>query len=286
MQTRSEPDGGGPPHRNYNPHSGDPTAPTNPGLLNAMRAVALNDSQETRQALYQEFLAATFLLPQPEPPLGQSPALSWYTEGEPFTALADHDLQGRLVIPAFTDTTALFAWAPPDTSYVAMPAAAVFSLMLNVKADVLVINVAGPTGGELTRGEARILAQGGIPAQDGSYAFPEGGTLHMRYPDPAPPDDLVSALWRAAAAQATIEAVYLVSAVFGQGEEHLLAGIEFSPMPGSQDLAEIMGALSESLMAVVDEATYIDFMVLFPGQPIEHEMKSRGMRVYTRLLTG
>ncbi len=283
MMTPDQPERGGHAHGNYNPHSGDPKAPANPGLLDAMRAVALNDTPEARRALYRELSTATFLLPQPEPPEGEAPGLSWYKEGQPFAALAERDLQGRLVIPVFTDTTALFAWAPPEASYMAMPALTLFALMPELRADIIVINVAGPTGGEVTPGEARVLAQGGVPGPDGSYSFPQGGQLLVRYPDPVPPEGLVSALWRAAAAEPAIEAIYLVNAVFGEGEDHLLAGIEFSPLPAPGDLPGIMRQLSDALSGWVDEGSYVDFIVLLPGEPVEAEVKSRGMRIYARL---
>jgi hypothetical protein len=51
MMMPGQPERGGRPHGNYNPHSGDLNAPTNPDLLDAMRAVALNDSPEARQTL-------------------------------------------------------------------------------------------------------------------------------------------------------------------------------------------------------------------------------------------
>jgi hypothetical protein len=248
-----------------------------------MRDVALDDNLETRDALYRELSAATFLLPQPEPPPGKAPGLSWYEDGTPFSALAERDLRGRLVLPVFTDTTALFAWAPREASYVAMPAPTLWSLALQVKADAVVINVAGPSGGEVTRGEAQILAQGGIPGPDGAYAFPEGGTMQVRYPEPEPPEGLVGALWKAAAAQPAIESAYLVDVLIGQGEEHLLAGIEFSPLPPHEELPEIMRALGDSVMPWVEQDRYVDFIVLLPGQPIEREIKARGMRVYSRL---
>jgi hypothetical protein len=271
------------PHRNYNPHSGDPAAPTNPALLDAMRGVALNDTPETRELLYRELSKATFLLPQPEPPPGKEPGLYWYVEGEPFAALAERDLRGRLILPVFTDTTALFAWAPPEASYAAMEAALLFALVLHVKADAVVINVAGPTGGEVTRGEVQILAQGGLPGPDGAFVFPEGGNALVRYPEPEPPEALVRALWQAAAARDDIESVYLVDVVFGQGEEHLLAGIEFSPLPEPERLPAIMRTLGDAVYPRVDQDRYVDFMVLLPGQSMEEQVKSRGMRIYTRL---
>jgi hypothetical protein len=276
-------DGSHRPHRRYNPHSGDPAAPTNPALLDAMRAVALNDSPRARKALYRELKAATFLLPQPEPEPGLAPGLSWYEDGRPFAALAERDLQGRLVLPVFTDTSALFAWAPPEASYVAMPASILFALVLQVKADVVVINVAGPTGGELTRGEVLVLAQGGVPGPAGSYTFPEGGQALVRRPDLDPPEQLVSALWRAAAAQPSVENVYLVDAVFGQGEEHLLAGVEFSPLPDAAELDSTMRMLASVIHTGVDADRYVDLMVLVPGDPVEREIKARGVHVYSRL---
>ncbi|HET9493937.1 MAG TPA: enhanced serine sensitivity protein SseB C-terminal domain-containing protein [Chloroflexia bacterium] len=283
MERHDAQEGSENPHGSYNPHSGDPSAPTNPRLLNAMRGVALNDNPETRDVLYRELSAATFLLPQPEPTPGKAPGFSWYEVGTPFSALAERDLRGRLVLPVFTDTTALFAWAPREANYVAMPAATLWALALQVRADAVVINVAGPSGGEVTRGEVQVLAQGGIPGPDGAYVFPEGGTAQVRYPEPEPPEGLVGALWKAAAAHPGIESVYLVDVMIGQGEEHLLAGIEFSPLPTDEELPEIMRALGDSVMPWVDQDRYVDFIVLVPGQPIEREVKARGMHVYSRL---
>lgn len=273
----------GRPHSNYNPNLGDPAAPTNPGLLDAMRAVALNDGPDTREALYRELRAATFILPQPEPPPGQAPGLSWYREGEPFTALAEQDMQGRVVLPVFTDTTALFAWAPPEASYVAMPAAALFALALQVQADAVVINVAGPTGGEVSSAELHALAQGGMPGPEGTYAFPEGARAQIGRPEPAPAQSLLDALWRAAAAQPTVDSAYLVEIVIGQGPPHLLAGIEFAPLPEPEALDSIMRAMVDAVNEQAEPGGYVDFMVLVPGQPMAGDIKELGLPVYKRM---
>jgi hypothetical protein len=283
MQRDNEAAGSGRPHGSYNPHSGDPAAPINPRLLDVMRAVALNDSRETREALYRELTAATFVLPVAEPPPGQVPGLLPYAEGDPFTALAERDLNGRLALPVFTDTSALFAWAPPEASYVAMRAPALFNLALDVKADIVVINVAGPTGGEINRSEVQVLAQGGMPGADGTYAFPEGARAMIRLPEPPPAQALLDVLWRAAAAQASVDSAYLVEIVIGQGPPHLLAGIEFDPLPEPEALDTAMRAMVDAVNEMAEPGNYIDFMVLVPGEQMAAQVKELGLPVYRRL---
>jgi hypothetical protein len=271
------------PHRNYNPHSGDPAAPTNPLLLDAMRAVALNDGPDTREALYRELLGATFILPQAEPAEGQEPGLSWYRDGEPFTALAERDLEGKVVLPVFTDTTALFAWAPPEVSYVAMAAPALFGLAVQVGADSVVINVAGPTGGEVSSAEVHALAQGAVPGAGGTYAFPTGAQAMIRRPEPAPEQALLDALWRAAAAQPSVESAYLVEIVIGQGQPHLLAGIEFAPAPEPEALDVAMRTMVDTVNSQAQPGGYVDFMVLVPEQPMAAQVRELGLPVYRRM---
>jgi hypothetical protein len=273
----------GQPHSNYNPHSGDPAAPTNPALLDAMRAVALNDGPETRAALYRELKTATFVVPLPETPPGHAPGFERPREGEPAVAVAMQDMHGRMVVPVFTDTTALFAWGAAEASYTAMAAATMFSLVLEVNADALVINIAGPSGGEVSQAEVHVLAQGGVPGSDATYTFPDGARAMLRLPNPAPAQDLVDALWRAAAAQSSVDSAYLVEIAVGQGPPHLLAGIEFAPLPGPEQVDTAMRTMVDAVNHAADPGRYVDFMVLVPGQQMADEVKEIGLPVYRRV---
>jgi len=158
-----------------------------------------------------------------------------------------------------------------------------FSLVLEVSADALVINIAGPSGGEVSRAEVHVLAQGGVPGSDGTYAFPDGARAMLRHPDPLPPEELVDALWRAAAAQPSVESAYLVEIAVGQGPLHLLAGIEFEPLPLPEVLDAAMRAMVNAVNETAATAGYVDFMVLLSGQPMAEQVKALGLPVYRRV---
>ena len=87
----------------------------------------------------------------------------------------------------------------------------------------------------------------------------------------------------AAASQPAVESVYLVDAILGQAEPHLLAGVSFSPLPDPADVDATMRALVSSVGSWAEADRYVDLMVLVPGDPVEQEIRARGLRVYARL---
>lgn len=272
------------PHRNYNPNRGDPNAPTNPRLLNAMNMVARNDNPDTRQALYKAILEANFVLPLPEAPDGHPGGLVDIDAASPLNLVLLQDLNGRVVLPAFTDTTALLAWDQAVPAYVAFPAPMLFQAANNEQIQAIVVNVAGPTGGEISASEIAILAQGALPQPDNSYAFPEDTELIIRYPENLPPDALLSMLHSGLKAQPGIESAYLVDVIFPDGEAHLLVAVAFSTLPNEATLSIAMQDLIMSVQPAVQPELRLDFMVLMPDNDdaVSAAVREHGLIIFRR----
>jgi hypothetical protein len=135
--------------------------PSNPELVQAMRNVALNDNRVTRGALYEALLRSVLLVPVATRP--GSPgwkALSQDTTMQ-FIVTRGHDGQTKLLV--FSDSQALQRWKRSGSGFIGLEARTLFSLALQNGFDAVIVNVSGPTGGEITRGELEVLAQGLFP---------------------------------------------------------------------------------------------------------------------------
>jgi len=130
-----------------------------------MHAVAVDDNPRTRRALYRQLLQSTLLLPSNEalgPGLGGWTALKKTTRLGLVTTTGP---QGERILLAFTDEQALLRWKPTGSSYVGLHAMDLFRLALDNDVAGVLVNVAGPAGGTITRGEMEVLASGGTPGQ-------------------------------------------------------------------------------------------------------------------------
>ncbi|MEO8289327.1 MAG: enhanced serine sensitivity protein SseB C-terminal domain-containing protein [Chloroflexota bacterium] len=267
------------PHINYNPNSGDPNAPTNPRLLAAMHGVARNDNPETRLELYSALLDSTLLLPLPPPPEGHAPGFVTPDENTPLNLIMLQDAGGRVVLPAFTDTTALMAWDSSGFSYVGLSAPLLLTTAYEEQISAVVLNVAGPTGGEISQSEIAILAQGALPQGDNAYAFPADTPLLVSYPDPMPPDSLLSQLHRSLASHPEIASAHLVKVVLPNGEPHLLVGVAFNDVQDDNVIVAAMQDLVATVQGAVPVDIMLDFMVL-AGDALSGSILSSGVHIY------
>ena len=116
----------------------------NAGLVAAIEAVAADDSQVTRKALFEALRASDLVLAMEGPEL--------------VLAIGEDD---QTYLPAFTDVPAMRAAFPDAFDPRTEPARTVFELVLAGDCAGLAINPAGPIGGILTRDDVASLAAKG-----------------------------------------------------------------------------------------------------------------------------
>jgi hypothetical protein len=188
--------------------------------------------------------------------------------------------QGQTALPVFTDEEAVRLWQPEGAPYVAFHAPDLFQLALQNNADALVVNVAGPTGGEITRHELSVLAQGTLPDADGSMTIDEDTQVLIGAPTD-PPQELISALSAGMGAHSEIESGYLTVMAIGAGEPHLVAGVRFSQIPPEEHIGVIMRDLSDAVRPVLAPDQYLDFVVV-DDTDFGRAVEASGIAVFAR----
>src|SRR4051812_24792927 len=137
-----------------------PQGVQNPELLDAVSVVAHDDNPETRRALYNALLNSTLLAPTRDEP-GNEAASGWTTAqqdaGIPLVTLRNP--QGQIAVPVFTDEGALNAWRPEGGPYIGFRGRDFFKIAQQNNTEAILLNPAGPAGGEITRREITALAQ-------------------------------------------------------------------------------------------------------------------------------
>lgn len=245
-------------------------SPGNRKLVEAMREVSGNDNPKSRRQLYQALLGGTFLIPT----AGSTEESSrkkkiTLTPGSRHQFITMRDAEGMVGVPVFTDSNALLAWRPQGSQYLELHARDVFSLALANNIDRIIVNVAGPTGGEITRAEIQALSEEALPEFGesdftglASVEVSNDTPVYIGAPAKKPSSELIARIGEALASQALIKAGYLFQVVIGKGQPHLTVGIQFSILPEKQDLDEIMRHLLEAARPALGQGEYVDFMVL------------------------
>lgn len=238
--------------------------PTNPHLITAMDQVARNDNAQTRRVLYEGLLEAIFLLPVTER-LNQVEGWQIAQQETPIQLVVTQE-KGETVMLAFTDTAALVRWRPAGCAYVGMPAADVFRLAIKNGFASVVVNVAGPTGGRITRREFQFLAEGIVPGRAQSAVMAgevqQQTAAYLGAPSRPPTEALIDAIATGLDGHQPIKAAYLFQVKIGQGEPHLMLGL----VPGgvfTKEQAEfVVRDLMERLNPVLGDGEYLDCTVL------------------------
>lgn len=256
-------------------------SPTNPELIDAMAGVAHNDNGQTRRVLYEALMNSTLLVPTSGEG-DDDPQPGWHELAEDtqlqFVVLTNP--QGQTALPVFTDEEALRLWQPEGTPYVAFPAPDLFGMALQNNADALVVNVAGPTGGEITRHELSVLAQGTLPDPDGSMTIDEDTQVLIGAPSDQP-KELVDSLHDAMVGHPEISAGYLTIMAIGAGEPHFVVGVRFSQVPPEEAISGIMRDLSDAVRPALEPDQYLDFVVV-DDSDFGKAVESSGIAVFHR----
>lgn len=232
-------------------------APTNPGLLEAMRAAAEVSDESRRRAIHAELLGSTPIVPLREEESG-APELR-----------AARGRDGRPIVLAFTDAAALEAWATEPLRFAVMGGTELVRFAMENDAAGLALNPAGPHGGTLTRQELAALAESialrvdKMDAEAGvtTMTVRDGGELEL-WPASTVDSELLAALRSALEGHADVVGAWLMEARTPGGSRpavglQLAEGVEPLPMiralgealrhPTSIDVIPVDGELARRL---------------------------------------
>ncbi len=238
--------------------------PTNPQLIRAMDQVARNDNTQTRSIPHERLLEAVLLLPVAERP---NQVEGWQTAQQetPIQLIVTQD-KGETVMLAFTDTAGLLRWRPAGCAFVGMPAADVFPLAIASRFASIVVNVAGPTGGRITRREFQFLAKGVLPGKAESAMMAgqvqQQTVAYLGAPSLPPRKALIDAVATGLDGHQPIKAAYLFQFKIGQGEPHLMLGLVPGGVLTKEQAEFVVRDLMERLNPVLGDGEYLECMVL------------------------
>jgi len=142
----------------------------NPQLLEAMTAVAKEDSPRTRRTLYRTILDSYLVIPTPELPANVRPGKQILEHSIDMHVLGIPDSNGRMVTQVFTDEEGLREWNP-HIEWFGMRATDFLRLVLATPAEQIVFNPYDgsrkPTrpSARLSREEIEALATRKMPGQ-------------------------------------------------------------------------------------------------------------------------
>ncbi|TWT43751.1 hypothetical protein RAS1_01500 [Phycisphaerae bacterium RAS1] len=251
-------------------------------LLARMRALSGDDSPANRAAFYQALLGANLLVPTSRPfdcPRDESGAAT-LPEGEPIPLVTVENDAGQRAMLAFTDVAALHAWRSA-ADHLSLAAGALFSIAVQNDFDAVVLNIAGPDGGDLSRREFSMLAQGMLPLAEGEHGtqalLAAGGRVAVA-PLAAPPADALLAAFRAALRRnAAVETIFLFRLAVGGSHWSLAAGFCMRTRSEPERQA-VFQSVGDQIHAALGDDEYVDFLAL-DDAAFRSEVQRVGMRI-------
>jgi hypothetical protein len=225
-------------------------------LLTAIRDVSERDDTATRTALYVALLDATLLLPS-EPDAG----------GEHlFTTPPGADGAWKLL--AFTDPAAAARWRAGGVELLERSARDVFAAAVTSPTSAILLNVAGPAGGELTRREFSALAEGVMPSGDGDgdgveeVQLEPGSQVFVTAPARPPGEAFLGVLRMALDESDAVRAAWLADVAFEAGEVHPAVGVAVDPETGADALRAVFDLVMARIQPLLGHGRYLDFIVI------------------------
>src|SRR5258708_37997770 len=111
----------------------------NAAFLGAMLVVAHHDTPENRRTLYENMLKGRFLVPTRGAKPPDTPGLHDIKENITQAFSLEHDPNGMVVLPAFTDDEALCNWNK-TILWIALQGTALFQAIVGTDVEDVVIN--------------------------------------------------------------------------------------------------------------------------------------------------
>lgn len=221
----------------------------NRALVDAMRAVSVDDTPATRSLLFQLLLESHLVVMSPNAPAEHQ---SWTAEaGDTLQLVTFSDDEGT-VLPVFTSVDALLRFRPDGSGYVALPASALFQMADAGGTAKLAIDPGSPTSGYLTRGEIEALGRGRLPV-DGSEVVTASSQIRIGRPADAMPPDVLDALRTSLSDAPSAARAWLTMIQQGESAPEVVIAVRFDGPgddPVMRSLIERAGAMSSGVSSL------------------------------------
>ena len=215
--------------------NGEP--PSNEPLLDAMRVATGSGDRSALKAIYEAFKKGSVIVPIRDP------------EGSGPNIRAARMADGRLLVPAFTDGGALGSWAEAPVRWAAIRGRELASFAIRSGAHGVVLNPAGPFGGELGAAELRAVAES--EGFDLHSVDPRHGMTRMAIrgdagyelqPAAGFPPELAEGVGRALGGRTDVLRAYPLESTVAGGQRSYTVGLELAPGADASSAAVAIGA--------------------------------------------
>ncbi|HEY3770159.1 MAG TPA: SseB family protein [Candidatus Angelobacter sp.] len=243
----------------------------NSPLPAAMLAVANDDTDANRRALYESMFASWFLVPTRNTPSPGAPGFHELQEDMADSFMLENDSAGQVVAVAFTDEEALRNWNK-NIPWIALKGTDFFQAVLSTEAEEIVINPFEPEdpgsklirpAGRITRWEFEWLAQGLSPQDyldDDTEPQPESSqSVLVTMPKQMPSAEIFQALSESAQTFPEISGMYFAQLIYSEGPHHTVA-MEFAPDVSEQQIEDTMVAMEKEARRLFPEKEKIDLL--------------------------
>lgn len=202
-------------------------APRNDELVDALRSLEADRSAESGRRVHEALRTGTVLIPV----RGDVAPGDAATPESQVEMLLLRDDAGRKALPVFTDEEALRTWMPEGVTFVAVAGPALTAVLRETPPDMLLINPAGPIGGELGPEQMALLTGERSEA-----------TIRFGIPQQLPVG-LVPVVRETLAGRDEIVAGYLLHLAVGEGDAQLTLAAVFRE--GHDDEAQVEQSFTE-----------------------------------------
>jgi hypothetical protein len=221
--------------------------PDNTLFIEAMRATASANTPENQRALYEAMLSSVFLLPSPDDgsPAGVKP----FQKGDHLHVMTMHLSDQRVAWPLFTDKAAMLRWKT-ISHYYQFDAIDAFALADKHHVDTLMINPAGPIGGQVASWEIHWLALGEIPDPDAprmSTRTLDRADVFVAPPAQRATDQMIAATREVMAQHPQVQSAYIFMMAFDPQPPQLVLGVRFFELPDKATKDALMRTLSHEV---------------------------------------
>ena len=239
-----------------------PAQLNNARLVHAMQAVATQDDPDSRRELYEAMLDSILLVPTNEQ---VQPGIRDIQPGEEIVFITLEVAGGKLAWPFFTHRKAVLAWQS-DIHFYGFQARHIFQLARQYGIDSILINPAGPVGGQVMRWEIEALADGNIPVNNAVTA--ETILHHTRIligapaQDQLPTPEVVERVKQVLHNHDEVSGGYLFMLGMEDRVPQVVLGVQFTSQVDAQQTEREMSALAAEIAAGLGDHEPLGLLVL------------------------